>query len=381
MAGVGWLRHYEPVRRQPTASGRIDPAVAAARAVVGLYGDPTVSWSIALDATPVDALDPLVVAERAQELAEAHPHLGRTPLVRSLGAVNGDAAEVLRDLLDAPYGDHDPLLRIGLGADGHRIVVAAHHGAVDGLGLVAALGSVAGLRLVSSAKGIGGEASRASFALSSATRLREAAVSPPNRIVRSASREGSKSARGDVTARHDMRRARANTARAVFASLRAVVDRNRAAGGSTDRLVVAIGASRRDGTSASPDRDTAYLRLRLPASSTPETVRRVLAETLPEPTFPARTGGGWAAVATRTLRHRLGSTLLVSNLGLVEGAVVSVAFYPAAAGDRALAVGVASTSTHTTVTVRMPRMDFDAETADELCKAIATRLARPAAGQ
>ena len=70
-----------------------------------------------------------------------------------------------------------------------------------------------------------------------------------------------------------------------------------------------------------------------------------------------------------------GRTLLVSNLGRLDGgALESVAFYLAAAGPRALAVGLASTATTTTVTVRPPLADFTCGDAAALCVAIARHL-------
>ncbi len=362
----------------------VDPAVARARAVVGLYGDPAVSWSIAVDVLLTSPLAAATLERRGAELVAAHPTLGAAPHVDTFSPP-GSAATLAR-LLDTPYDGHASLLRIAASQDGSRLVLAAHHGAVDGLGLLAALGHLLDDDVASTAHGIGARAARVGFVRSSATRLVEAAFRPPARLAATAMATAAdtislaETAPGDVTARLDLALTAASTARSVTAAALVFEAWNRARGARSDRCVVAVGASRRDGNRATPDRDTAYLRLRLPSSATTQEVARLLAVTAPEPTFPERQVGRWAAPVRAALRNRLGSSLLVSNLGLVDGPTMigRLAFYPAAAGPRAFAVGVASTASYTTVTVRLPRADFTTEAAAELCTAVAARLTQPA---
>ena len=106
------------------------------------------------------------------------------------------------------------------------------------------------------------------------------------------------------------------------------------------RAVLALGLSRRPGDpTPAPDRDTAYSRVPWRPYA-PEEAARVVAETRPEPAFPVTDGRGWGPRMARVLSSRLGSTLLVSNLGLVahEG-VERVDFWPVATGRPACASG------------------------------------------
>ncbi len=354
-----------------------DPAVARARSVVGLYGDPTVSWSIGLDVSFTQRYDVPRLLERCAAMVAGHPGLGRPPApVKMTG---DDPTGSLRALLDMAYGDEDPLVRVAYDADGRRLVVAAHHGAVDGLGLLALLALLLGQQVTSTARGIGVRSATVGFVRSSLARLREAAFTPPVRLAADlAGRVSRGKGGGDVTASHHLTLTPANTPRSIAATAEAVAHWNRRHGAPTGPKVAAVGASRRDGSAAAPDRDTAYLRLRLQDQAGPDAVARALRTTDPEPTFPERTPGRVMALVPRVLRSRLGATFLVSNLGLVDAprGVERIAFFPTAAGPRALAVGVASTSSYTTVTVRMPSADFDDAAAAELCALVADRLAQ-----
>ena len=341
-----------------------------------MYGDPTISWSIGLDvsiAEPVDAAD---LEERCGSLVTGRPNLGTRPVLGRFTEL--EAPATLRGLLDSPYGDQDPLVRVTLAEDGRRLLLAAHHGAVDGLGLLAALGILIGEPVVSTASGIGDAPAQAGFLRSSAARLGEALFAPPDRLARGrvGHRAVERKDAGDVTARKDLPPSRVNTAGIAAAAVAAFAQWNVEQGGRSRRTVLAIGASRRDGKDARPDRDTAYLRVRLTGDLATEHVREAIAATSPEPSFPERPVGRWAGLLTRALRSRLGSSLLVSNLGLVEGSprVERIAFFPSAAGPQALAVGVASTSSHTTLTVRLPAADFAPAAAEQLCSAIALDL-------
>lgn len=121
----------------------------------------------------------------------------------------------------------------------------------------------------------------------------------------------------------------------------------------------------------------------LPAAAAPGAdVTAVLAAQPPEPDFPARSSR-LARLGTRLLASRLGSTFLVSNLGVVStgDTVRSLAFYPAASGRSGVAFGAATTGDTTTVTVRARRKDFDAAAAarllDEFRDAVRDQPPRP----
>lgn len=363
------------------STGDVDPAVARARAVVGLYGDSTISWSIGLDVSLTRPYDGRRVVDGSAEACAVHENLGQPPTPAEFFDEQADAT--LRYLLDAPYGDADPLVRVAQSADRRRLIMAAHHGAVDGLGLLALLTLVLGEDVTSTARGIADRRSSAGFVRSSVARLGEAILRPPSRLgVSLDDRPGSKHAKGDVTARRDLAPIPSDTARSVTATAQAVSEWNSGRREPSRRLVAAVGASRRDGSNAAPNRDTAYLRLRLPDSPRVDDVRRALAVAQPEPTFPERPAGRGVRLLAGALRARLGSSFLVSNLGLVQvpSGLERIAFYPSAAGSRALAVGVASTPAYTTLTVRMPRADFDEREAAELCGLIGDALHGLSAG-
>jgi hypothetical protein len=293
------------------------------------------------------------------------------------GADNG---HLLQTFLNDPYGDQDPLVRVALDDSGRRLLVAAHHGVVDGMGLLAVVGRLANSDVSSQSRGIGRTPAAGGFAGSAARRLYEALMHPPNRLAREPDEPTGSTARseaGDVVAAHDLPPVRASTSLVTHAAVRTVAGWNTARDSRADRIVVAVGASRRSGTELAPDRDTAYLRVVVPRHASPSEVAAGLAATAPEPDFPERSGGTLGRLAIRVLRRRLGSTLLVSNLGLVGPTppFERVAFYPVAAGPDALAVGVASTAATTTVTVRLHGSGFSRHTAEALCATLAATIA------
>jgi hypothetical protein len=356
-----------------TAAAGVDPAVLQARRVVGLYGDPDVTWSVVLAFRTTSALDADSVRARAEELVDAQPHLGAAPAAELFDPA--DEPAILHRFANEPYADHDPLLRVGLATDGRELVVAAHHGAIDGLGLLGAASALIGEPLESSARGICPEAEPRGFVRRGVRRLGEAVLSPPARI---GGDRGAPTERGDwlVDRRVDARRP------GSAALVRAAVDLvRRAPVGRRGRLVVSMGLSRRPGSPVpAPDRDTAYVRLRADGVRSVDDARALVAGTPPEPAFPVTDGGGLAPRLTRLLSHRLGATVLVSNLGLVDSAAVeSVSFWPVPTGPYGVALGLASSPTSTTLTLRARRGWFSEVAATRLADVAAESL-RSAAG-
>jgi hypothetical protein len=356
-----------------TAAAGVEPAVLQARRVVGLYGDPDVTWSVVLAFRTTSPLEADPVRARAEELAAAHSHLGAAPTVEVFDPA--DERAVLHRFANERYADHDPLLRVGLATDGLQLVVAAHHGAIDGLGLLGAASALLGEPLESSARGIPPEAEPRGFVRRGVRRLGEAVFRPPARIGGDRVASGE---RGDwlVDRRVDARRP------GSAALVRAAVDLVHGAPvGRRGRLVVSMGLSRRPGTPVpAPDRDTAYVRLRADGVTSVDDARALVARTPPEPAFPVTDGGGLAPRLTRLLSHRLGATVLVSNLGLVDSrAVESISFWPVPTGPFGVALGLASSPTSTTLTVRARRGWFSEEAATRLA-GIAAESLRSATG-
>ena len=326
-------------------------------------GDPAASWSILLEADLREAPDPAAVSARMRRAAEEFPNLGPAAVVRRPSDWDGVRAE----FADGHYREGGPLVRVALA--GHSLVIAAHHGAVDGLGLLALLGVALGEPVHSSATGVALRSPDRPYLLSALDRVREAVWTPPTRIE--------PSLRGNETGDHLVSRAlpavKLGSARLTSAALDATRRWNAARGVPHGRVVAAIGASWRGGADPRPEADSALLRLRLPAGATEEDVRALLAAAAPEAGFPSA-HNPLARWGMRVLASRLGSTFLASNLGVVDADVAGLRFFPAASGRSGVAFGVVTTGEVTTATVRVRRRDFDAAAAagllDLLCAAV-----------
>jgi hypothetical protein len=117
----------------------------------------------------------------------------------------------------------------------------------------------------------------------------------------------------------------------------------------------------------SPDRDTAYVRLPAGQVASTDDARALIATTPPEPAFPVTDGRGLGPRDTRLLSHRLGATVLVSNLGRIDSdGVTGIRFWPVPTGPAGVAVGLASTPVSTTLTLRARRGWFTASAAEQL---------------
>ena len=112
----------------------------------------------------------------------------------------------------------------------------------------------------------------------------------------------------------------------------------------------------------------------MPADAEVDEVRRALAAVDPEPDFPGDVGARGRPRVAHLLRRRLGATALLSNLGRIDGPVDSVAMFPACSGPRAVAIGLASTSGSTTLSLRTRRAEFDADEHARLLADLAGRF-------
>ena len=355
------------VRDAPSVERDPDPARAAwlrARAVVGLYGDPTVPWSIVLQADLSGPLDPEPVRARLAALAGRYPHLGGAPAV-----IEADGLEPVRArLASRVYDGREPLVRVALLGSPPALLLAAHHGAVDGLGLLALLGAAVDQPVRTSVVGMRDRAIARSFPLAAARRVGEAVFVPPMR-VRAIPPSGP-GGTDEVLVAARLPRLRAGTAAVTAAAAAVVSDWN---AGRRGRMVAAIGASRRDGDELTPEHRAAYLRLRLPPGADRALVRDLLANQRLEPDFPP-SRNVVVRLGSRALARRLGATFLVSNVGAVQigGPVGSLAFFPQPSGPSGVAVGLVSTAGATSLTVRARRRDFtDAAAADLLDRVVA----------
>lgn len=340
-------------------------AAGRARAAIGLYGDPTASWSIVLEADLSEPVDGDVVSGRLAVAAAAHPNLGVPPIARPVPA--GDWARVRSEFSDFSYGPDDPLVRVAVGVDVPKIVIAAHHGAVDGLGLLALLGIALDTPVRTEAAGVFGRPAKVSFVRSALTRLREALFAPPTRVHPTGG--GTDTATGDLLLAEHLPRRAFGTAKLAASAAEATCSWNAEHGTPADRVVAGIGASRRAGAALVPDLSSTFFRLPLGTSTDEATVRALLARAAPEPDFP-RSASVVARKAIRALAGRLGSTFLASNLGVVHAGetVRALSFHPAASGRSGVAFGAVTVGDTTTVTLRARRRDFDEAAATELLR-------------
>jgi hypothetical protein len=363
------------VRDAPSVERDPDLARAAwqrARAVVGLYGDPTVPWSIVLQADLPAALDAGVVHARLAALAARYPHLGGAPAV-----VTTDRLDETRvEFASRVYDGQEPLVRVALNASPPALLLAAHHGAVDGLGLLALLGAAVERPVRTSVVGMRDRAIARSFALAAARRVGEAVFAPPVRVRPGAgTRASGVSASGrEVLVAARLPRLPIGTAAVTAVAAAVVRDWN---AGQRGRVVAAIGASRRDGDDLTPEHRAAYLRLRLPLGADRALVRAMLENQRLEPDFPP-SRNVVVRLGSRALARRLGATFLVSNLGSVEvGAPVpALTFFPQPSGPSGVAIGVVSTAGATSLTVRARRRDFTETAAADLLDRLVAAVAR-----
>lgn len=244
----------------------------------------------------------------------------------------------LRQLLtvDRP----DPVV---VGTSGSTVVISAHHGAADGLGLLRILTELTGVTATSSAAGVGDRPDTGSALRTTARRLAEVAAHPPAR-VRPRSPRPPRAIAGrralDVMVEQTVP-GRWRTHDLVDAAARAIVAHEASAGRTAQRVAVAVGAGRAQAPDESIADRSVLLRLQdVERMSRSEIVERL--RTAPVQTPPA--GGALSpvtAVGLRVLSPRLGSTVLVSHLGEVttDPAVRDLAFHPVTAGGSGLSLG------------------------------------------
>lgn len=305
--------------------------------------DPNVIWNILLVARPL--VPPAVsdLTSRLQALAADHgwqvPPVGTHPTVAE--AVTRLSSTALAGPLEVVVAEES-------------IVVAAHHSAVDGLGLLAVLGALTGLPVSSSARGVGDRGDRGSLGSAVARRAAEVAFVPPATIAPTRARSTTERPAVSVELPGSL-----STARLVHAAAAAVVAHNARHGHHRRRpVVIAVGASRRGGSEPQVGDFSALLRLRDVGGLSVDALRDLLRAA---PTEPAPSGAPGSAslavrvagVGVRLLARRLGSTLLVSHLGEVSApGLEGLLFLPVTGGGSGLALGAVTLAGRTTLGLR-----------------------------
>lgn len=341
-----------------TSLQKNEAALQRAREVVGLYGDPDVTWGISLEVSFDAPVDLTGAAPRLAAMVGEHPHLGPVPTVRLVEAQEWE--RVREESASADFSD-GRLVRLLASSDSRTFFVTAHHGVCDGLGLAAIVSALVGRELTSSARGVGERRSSRGFLRSSVVRLGEALVNPPARFGGSQDPARVDEPESLLQESATLRKANGTTVCAALIRIYASWPRGNSGGGR--RFLVVMGASRRAPGESAPDRRTAYLRIPLKLGWDEARVAAAIRAVEPEPDFPETSAGGIGPMVMRALKNRLGYTVNVSNLGVMTGAgLESVAMFPAVNGPQAVGIGVASTPRRTTVSVRTRRSDFsDAE--------------------
>ena len=239
----------------------------------------------------------------AAALVAAHPSLGVAPACRLVTEARGRPVRVASE----PYGPSEPLLRVLVDADGSRLFVGAHHGAVDGLGLVAVAGAAAGLPVRARARGIGVRGRPARLPRVQRAPAGRGPGPPPAAVPPPRRARCRRWSRTSGSTRPHAPGGTAHLAHAVVAAY--APPEARAAAAAADGGVPAHEGE------LTPDRQTAYLRVRAARSATVPDLRARIAAAEPEPDFPETSARGIGPWVTHLLRGRLGATALLSNLG------------------------------------------------------------------
>jgi hypothetical protein len=348
-------------------------------------------------AAPVDRLEERLAAlHRSVPLTGArlhgevwHPGSPPEPLIVDGEPLDAPALVSRFDLATRPP------LRVVVGSGGHRLAVACHHAAFDGLGLLALLSALVGVpdhEAVDRHRGVvdrdrGGEPRAAGPGRRSVPELRGLVgrlVRPANRVAPSLYRPG----REALVVREVDLAGAGVTARLVDAAVAAAGARNERMGRSWRRVGVNVGRSGpeagsgafrgepgafRGGTGALPGNSSRYRRVDLTPG---EPVGPALAAALASPREPLdqvwSPRFGWLL---EPVAGRFSDSLLVSNLGRREvPGVTRVDFFPVARGRSAVAVGAAGLAGGP-ATVSVRARDLSSEDAEALLADLAGRLA------
>ncbi|WP_323793419.1 hypothetical protein [Nocardioides sp.] len=325
--------------------------------------DPTIAWRIVLTARLTEPLPADVARERLAGLHRDQGWAGRGQVV-----VVDDVAAARRALGDERVG----VVSLGLSSDGTQVVVSAHHSRVDGLGLLTVLSALTGTPITSSARGVGERPDASGPVGTVVRRLAEVAWAPPARVV------------GPTPATPQPRDVYVErlvpgehrTAALVSAGVRGVVDHQREhrPRRRTRHVAVAVGVTR-DATPWPISDRSALLRLRdverLDAAGVAEALAHAATARAVQATG---SGAGMMRLGLRALAPRLGSTLLVSHLGRVDGAVDALAFHPVTAGGTGLSLGGVTLRGSTCLTLRARGAQWTHDGLEQLLEAVVAHL-------
>lgn len=332
----------------------------------GWVADPGIGWRILLTARLPEAPDRGDAADRLAAITALQEWPAPPPL-----RIRDDLHALQRELVAA---DPAPLV---VGLCGTHLVLSAHHGAVDGLGLLSLLERLGAGPVSSGARGVGARTTTGGAARTTTRRLREALLHPPAKVTPP---PGVRAGTGDVLVERTLAGSH-RTAALVDAATRAVVAHERARGRSTRHVAIAVGAVREQpvDTATTPVADrSVLLRLTDVEDLDADGIARALGDA-PVQTPPAGGGNPLLARATaaglRALATRLGSTLLVSHLGDVTApGVQALSFHPVTAGGTGLSLGAVGLGGATTLTLRGRASAWNDNGLEQLLEAVVSLL-------
>lgn len=316
---------------------------------------PGIGWRILLTAdlphppTPADLDALLAELYRDQSWGTAAP-----------AVTAGSSVSALRSSL---VEGHPAPVRVGTAGD--SLVVSAHHGAVDGLGLLRVLEALGLSPVTSDVRPPAPRPPGSGRLRSVARRLAEVAASPPARLLPAARAGG----RGDVMVEATVAGGRRTTA-IVAAATAAAVEHERSLGRKGRHVAIAVGVGSPHPPGAPVADRSGLLRLRDVERLGPAAIRDAV-RSAPLEATPTR----GMSVGLRLLAPRLGSTLLVSHLGAVDAPQVDrLAFHPVTAGGSGISLGAVTHRDRTTLTLRARAATWDADGLARLLDAVVTKL-------
>lgn len=322
--------------------------------------DPTLAWIIALH----------VRLREPSNHAHLRSVLASTGLASSVEEVSHCSEVAMLERVTSPG---PAALRAAV--SGHDLALGVEHRHCDGLGLLALLGTALPTTPTSSARGIGERSSNEGALASALRRLREATLAPPAAVAPGPPSTAS----GDAFVRLTVP-GRLPVSELVRSCVAAVRAHNRDHGARTERVAVAIGASRVGGAAPTVADRSALLRLRDVERLSSDDLRDAIRAAVPEPAPPGSDGGSRlvaraTTVAMGALSARLGSTLLVSHLGEVDAdGVENIAFYPVTGGGSGVSVGAVGLRGTTVVTLRGRQHRHPTLTLEELGRRVLDEL-------
>ncbi len=323
--------------------------------------DTGIGWRILLTATLRSPPDAGVVLDRLTDLFTRQ----RWPGAAEVRA--DDDLEALRSRLT------DASTPVVLGVAGSALVVSAHHGYVDGLGLLDVLAEVTGRPAATRVRGVADRPTRDGLVRASGRRLAEAAFRRPAGIASVKATGGGGDVFAETTVPGPWR-----TADIVNAAVRGVVRHNQELGLGTRHVAVAVGAGRPRADDEPIANRSALIRLTDLEDRSAEEIAELLrtAPLEPSPVARSKTGNRALSGGVRVLSRRLGSTLLVSHLGdVLADAATGLAFHPVTAGGSGVSLGAVTLGGGTTVTLRARAARWDRAGLERLLDQIVGELA------